>query len=66
MKLHANSLTIPRTELAAFLGSPTLANECAAELIPVRKQTSCTVFDRGEVEAWYRAIRAQRTNRKPL
>lgn len=64
MKLHENSLTIPRTELAAFLGSKTMANECADDLVPVRKQTSCVVYDRDEVKHWYFATQlAKRTPR---
>lgn len=53
LQLHPNSLTIPRTELEGFLGSQTLANECARDLRPVRKQSRCVLFDRDEVKAWY-------------
>lgn len=55
MKLHPNSLTIPRTELEGFMGSQTLANECAAALMPVRNLPRCVLFDRSEVMAWYHA-----------
>lgn len=55
MTLHPNSLTVPRTELAAYLGSKTLANECATALKPVRNRKRCVCFDRDEVDAWYRS-----------
>jgi hypothetical protein len=65
MKLHPNSLTIPRSELANFVGSVVLANEIAAALVPVRKQTSCTVYDRQEVMAYYNAkVLPQRTAKR--
>ncbi len=53
LSLHPNSLTIPRTELAAYLGGKTFANECARDLRPVRKTTSCCAYDRDEVNVWY-------------
>lgn len=61
--LHPNSLTIPRSELARFLGSESYADECAAELVPVRKRKRCHIFDREEVCAWHRAKRAERPAR---